>query len=252
MRGTYVTCGSAAAALLGICAAVSNAGITSLQVRDAAGGMSSYGEPDGYYLGGTASRVVGTIDGSVEEGEIPMGAFGAEARIAGSDDPFAALATFCLEPSAVLAYGLADEDPIGITYDVAGLAGGGVTQLEADQIEVLWANAHGQALAGAVAAAAFQSVIWELAQDDVFDLGAGNFQLADEEGEGASEVADLARAWFDNIAAEVWTSSVDLVALRSGESQDLVVPATAIPTPGSGALLALAGIALLRRRRAAG
>ncbi len=215
-----------------VIAAVACAGAAegqAVQVRDGPGGMSSYGEPSGYYVSGLASRVVVSIGGG-PLGEQPIGALGAELDTAFG---FAPLPTYCLEPSAELLYGLHEEDPVGVTYfvgDIETLAG--LDALDRFRIEVLWANVFELSLTGPVESGAFQLILWELAEDNAFDLAAGAFRV-DTEDPTTAEIAALAEAWWELIVCregdDCWTDSTPLDALFSPSSQDLVTPRLGCP-----------------------
>ncbi len=110
----------------------------------------------------------------------------------------------------------------------------------------------------AVQAAAFQLAVWEVANDDDFDLGGGVFQ-ASGHGQAASEITSTAQKFL--AAGAIYSGPVNwqttfLETREARGTQNLVtavaVPeATPVPVPASGFLLVagLTGLAFLRRRQ---
>lgn len=228
-----------------------------IQVRDAPGGETSFGTPNGYFLEGTASGgdPIGTPDNS-DDIILYDGAFSLQIQHEGSDE-WESLITYCIEPTQGIQFGTNPDDLVGLPYQTAALTDvDGITDQEAVWIEVLYANAFDDTLTGpdtyttSVKASAFQTIIWELKQDDTFQLtGFGpptnNFRL-DTGWSFTADVVDLANQWFDNIQSGQWVERQPLVALTSDISQDLILP---VPEPASGLMLVLGlGIACWRRR----
>lgn len=91
-------------------------------------------------------------------------------------------------------------------------------------------------------AVAFQLAIWEIIHDlDNLDISSGNFQ--------ASGLTAGASAALSSLLGAVGTNgSAQLIALTSGQYQDLIIE---VPAPGALALLGLAGLTGRRRARRA-
>ena len=238
--------------LVGVAGALSE----TIQVRDAPGGETPFGTPNGYFLEGTASG--GDPIGTPVNGEDEIlydGAFSLEIQHEGSDE-WESLITYCIEPVQGIQFGTNPDDLVGLPHETAALTDlDGITAQEAVWIEVLYANAFDDTLTGpdtyttSVKASAFQTIIWELKQDDTFQLTGfdsnNNYRL-DTSWQFTQDVVDLANQWFDNIQSGQWTDRQPLVALTSPISQDLILP---VPEPASGLMLVLGlGIACWRRR----
>jgi hypothetical protein len=126
-------------------------------------------------------------------------------------------------------------------------------------LNALWSNAFGL-VNGDKTAAAFQIAVWDLIYDDDFDVTHGDMRV-----NGYNSTEDLAQDWLDKIESGSWLASptVEIVALRSWRSEDLlftqtraVIPpptgpneSVEISAPATGALMVVAGLLMLARRR---
>lgn len=221
-------------------AAHARAGV--VQVRDALGGTTSSGASQGYFAPGTASSIRVKINGGSWDSQ----AVGLYAFEFSSGGVFATLPAFCFEPTQALSFGKQPEDTAGKTYSLVSLASDmTATTTQKNYVGRLWANAYATASTGTVGAAAFQAVLWELLQDSSPSFSSGNFRLSGDHS-FTSQVKSLAQQWMNNLNSDSWTQSVPVYVLRSGASQDLI---TSVPEPGTLALLAMAGLLALHRRR---
>jgi hypothetical protein len=215
-----------------------------VQVRDALGGESSTGSPGGKYLDGTGILLRGTADGG-PAGFFAAGTFDFEADFG---DGFDELLTYCLEPLVDIAFGDAPADSGGWKYAQTAITDIGLSPLDIDFIQILWANAFDLSKSGHIEAGAFQSFIWEITQDGAlaFNVDAGNYDMLLSLPETAASAA-LATEWFDKIVSGEWNSSTQLAALTDSLSQNLLYQ---VPAPGSAALAAISlGLMSGRRRR---
>ena len=123
-------------------------------------------------------------------------------------------------------------------------------------------NAHYDTLAtdDAVQAAAFQIAVWEVANDDDFDLSAGVFQ-ARGNGANASAITSTAQSFLSGAASYDGPVNWQTAFLETREesgTQNLVTAMRAqdvapVPVPASGLLLAagLLGLGRMHRRQSA-
>lgn len=227
-----------------IAAAMTSAAEASLIfVRDALGGEQANGDPGGPLLTGTGSIIIGDIGNDDMYDPLFVGTYALEADYGFGFEP---LITYCAEAGQDLLFGDNPPDSTGVAYQSDALTNGhGLTSVEADYVQVLWSNAFAQSQTSAMFAAAFQSVVWELTQDDTFDFSIGNFRLSPFDTYTAS-VQSTAQSWMDNITNETWTSSTPLMILTHEGSQDFFTPV--IPAPAASAVL-LGGLWSLQRRR---
>lgn len=230
------------ASLTGLILASPAPGGVVTQVRDAAGGETSSGHAGGFFVAGTGSTIRATFNGATWK-SYSVGVDDFEYQITASFDP---LRAFCFEPTQVLRFGTNPSDTTGQGYTLAPLAGDATaTSTQKDYASRLWANAYALTAANKVNAAAFQSVLWEVLLDSNPSLTAGNFRLSGEDSFTLS-VRTTAQQWLNNLGNNTWTASTSLFLFRSGVSQDLITNA---PEPGTIALLAIAGLLMLAKRR---
>ena len=104
-----------------------------------------------------------------------------------------------------------------------------ITQAELDIISTVWANVENTILTNANDAAALQLLIWELQNDQTFDLTNGNFIL-DATGSTSSTVnantsaaITTVNSWYTNATNGTWTGSVPLALLTVEDQQDIIV-----------------------------
>ena len=213
-----------------------------VQIRDAPGGEHANGYPGGPLLPGTGSNVNGSFSNG-SNGPMYMGTWALEADYGSGFGP---LITYCIEPNQNISFGFHPEDTVGATYNTETLVSAGFTPTEAGYAGILWANAFADSQTSALKSAAFQSVLWELSEDNVINLLSGNFRL-NAATQPADAVHALAQTWINNIIGGTWTNSVELIALTSPNSQDFIT--TVIPAPGALALLMLAGLVGRSSRR---
>ena len=216
-----------------------------VQVRDAAGGETASGSPEGKFLVGTGASLRGTTQGGINS-FLLTGTFDFEIDF-GDGDGWEEFLTYCIEPERDIVFSESPAGRNGMTYQVIPLTlADGFTAQEAIWAEILWSNAFDTSTTGQAAAGAFQAILWEFAQDDNYDLLAGDTRLNTLHSL-TGQAASLADAWFSNITTGLWTSRTPLLALHSEFSQDLIMP---VPTPGAlGAVIGFGALGAARRRR---
>jgi hypothetical protein len=216
-----------------------------VQVRDADGGETATGAPDGKFLVGTGASLRGTTDGG-PNGFLLTGTFDFEINFeeGGGWEEFL---TYCIEPELDIGFDNSPSERGGMTYQLIPLTlASGFTAQEAIWAEILWSNAFDTSTTGTAEAGAFQSILWEFAQDDNFDLLADNTRL-NPLNSLTAQAAAIADAWLLNITSGLWTSRTPLLALHSEFSQDLIVP---VPAPGAlGVAMGIGAVGASRRRR---
>lgn len=148
-----------------------------------------------------------------------------------------------------------------VNYNVRPLSDA-FTPSEVNALRIIWKNAFSDSTMSAINAAAFQAIVWEMANDDSFNLVPGlgqNFYLAQIE----TDARNKANEWYTKATDGTWTTMANLSLLVTdvvgdGEEfdyQDLLMemPGTIIPLPTAGlmASVGLLGLASVRRRNRA-
>lgn len=212
-----------------------------IYVRDKAGGENYNGTPNGVFYSGTSGIIKAKFDG-VNYRDQPLGMFDFQSN---DGTGWIDFATYCIDPFQYLSIAGPTANP-GTPHTEVSLHGyAAINDNEEDWIETLWANAFEDSKTSQKKSSAFQSILWELAIDDTFNLGSGTFQVKNSGYSG--EVITQANAWMNNILTGVWTDSQDLHVYSSPYTQDLLVP---VPAPGA-AILGLIGFAtyhMLKKR----
>lgn len=214
-----------------------------VQVRDAVGGEYANGFPGGPLVVGTGSESFGQAGGNAW-GPKYVGTFDLEANYGSG---FQSFRSYCIEPDQDITFDVNPPDSIGVTYATDSLLNHGFTAGEEHILEVLWANAFALSMTSQANAAAFQWFVWELTEDNSFDLLNGNTVMATIVPSVQNEY-NIAQGWYNNIIGGTWTSTVDLQALTNPDSQDFIAPV--IPAPGAGLAMVLGLAGMGRRRRA--
>jgi hypothetical protein len=201
------------------------------------------GAPLTYYLPATEAQLSGAYDGGAF-GPLHTGTFNLEEDRGSGWTP---LLTYCSEADVGIGFDTNPPDTVGLTYnEIAVTADPDYTAQEQAVIDVLWANAFTMSTSNFTDAAAFQALIWELGQDNNFDLLSGNFQL-DTSDAFTATVASQVNTWYGLIQNHTWTASHPLELLDHADSQDLF---HVVPEPAS-LVLALGGLAVAARRGSA-
>lgn len=218
-----------------------------IQVRDAIGGENAEAEPGWFYLTGTGAYTQGTNGLDEFFRDLHTGTFDLEIDFNyGQGGSWQELLTYCIELREGITFGPNIEDNAnGLPFELAELTTiNGITSDEQDILEILWSNAFAESTASRAGAAAFQSVVWEVVNDESVDLMGGNFML-NENDPHTAQVITQAQGWLDNVEDGTWTSRTPLMALTNPESQDLILP---IPEPASISLLLVGAGMVLRRK----
>lgn len=168
---------------------------------------------------------------------VSAGVFVLDYRVGGSD--WERFLTFCLSPDVYL-------EPFDNPYTAVGLSS---YSTSAALISEFWGR-YRNSITNDVTAAAFQIGLWELAFDGGTSLSAGGFQLTN----ASTVIRNTAQTWLSSLdgTGPLANGLLVLVDKKGGPNvQDLIVQQ--VPEPASLGLLgaALAGLFLVRRRKAA-
>ena len=209
-----------------------------VQVRDSA-------SSSGYFVSGTSSNSLKIKEGSNSR-TISAGTFNFDIRNADSKN-WLNFQAYCIELGQTIKFGHNPTDTVGKPYEVINLVDySGITTSDVSFLGVLWANAFDLSTQNAQAAAAFQTLVWEVISDSKINLTGGWFELKPSGSTFTNGVMDLANDWIDNIGNNSWTTTTELFVLANGQSQDFI---TTVPEPSSMALALLGGAMLLGRGR---
>ncbi len=113
-------------------------------------------------------------------------------------------------------------DPNSANYGI-------ITQAELDLISTVWFNKNSTLKTNVDDAAAMQALIWELQNDQIFDLSSGNFYLDPDAGTNNTnrnktrEIKTTVETWVNNFNTGTWTGSLPLAILTYEDQQDIVV-----------------------------
>lgn len=182
----------------------------------------------------TTFKFTGVSSGHVYTGQINWtNATGMPDETAGT-----AFSTFCVEPGQPIYTGNT------YTFDVVGLESS-LGSAKATEIGYLWVDRHDEIGTDATKTAAFQIAIWEILNDSVYNLSAGNFRAAVTSPLPAA--ASLAQTWLTSLTRTGPLPT--MLALKSDRYQDQVFfappaensPPVAVPLPAA----AWAGLALM-------
>ena len=159
--------------------------------------------------------------------------------------------SFCTELSQYIYVNGAAQQYEVVAVSQVPNPGPGMGQARADAIARMFSIANGtQYGTNADFAAAFQIAVWEVSND--FDGTAASLSLAAGNLQGPSLSAEIVGNMASLFAAAADTSGLmaNIIGLGNANFQDQIIdPSAAIPTPGALAMLGLAGLIGLRRRR---
>ncbi|BAU65082.1 hypothetical protein STA3757_24610 [Stanieria sp. NIES-3757] len=106
---------------------------------------------------------------------------------------------------------------------------GSITQAELNLISTVWYNKQGTLKTNVNDAAAMQALIWELQNDQIFDLSSGNFYLDPNAGTNSTTLTNTnntkntVETWVNNFNTGTWTGSLPLAILTYEDQQDIIV-----------------------------
>jgi hypothetical protein len=104
-----------------------------------------------------------------------------------------------------------------------------VTQAELNLISTVWYNKQSTLKTNVNDAAAMQALIWELQNDQIFDLSSGNFYLDPNAGTDSTTLTNTnntkttIETWVNNFNTGTWTGSLPLAILTVEDDQDIIV-----------------------------
>lgn len=104
-----------------------------------------------------------------------------------------------------------------------------VTQAELNLISTVWYNKQSTLKTNVNDAAAMQALIWELQNDQIFDLSSGNFYLDPNAGTNSTTLTNTnntkttVETWVNNFNTGTWTGSLPLAILTVEDTQDIIV-----------------------------
>jgi preprotein translocase subunit SecB len=104
-----------------------------------------------------------------------------------------------------------------------------VTQAELNLISTVWYNKQSTLKTNVNDAAAMQALIWELQNDQIFDLSSGNFYLDPNAGTNSTTLTNTnntkttVETWVNNFNTGTWTGSLPLAILTVEDNQDIIV-----------------------------
>ncbi len=113
-------------------------------------------------------------------------------------------------------------DPNAVNYGI-------ITQAELNLISTVWSNKSSTLKTNVDDATAMQALIWELQNDQTFDLNSGNFYLDPNAGTNSTIIAKTnsikttVETWVNNFNTGTWTGSLPLAILTYEDNQDIIV-----------------------------
>jgi len=113
-------------------------------------------------------------------------------------------------------------DPNAANYGI-------ITQAELNLISTVWYNKQSTLRTSPDDAAAMQALVWELQNDQIFDLSSGNFYLDPNTGstttirDKTNLIKTTVETWVNNFNTGTWTGSLPLAILTIEDTQDIIV-----------------------------
>ena len=232
-----------------VCATMAHAGVvSSIQLRDRVGGENSLGVPTGFYLTGTG----GQPDATNSAGHLSTktGTFDFEYK--NDSGGWTPLRTYALDVKIPIGFGENPSDTGGCMFNFTPITSinlglGPMSGEKQRRLEVLWFHAFEASTQSRAGAAAFQMLVWDIAWDVAIDFNVGNIRFFPTSDPMTIQARALADAWGANITNGTWTERTTLLGLVGDcDGGPFLYP---VPTPGTLALGALAGLVMFRRRR---